>query len=92
MRLRYLEFRKAKSRLKKTKKLNSSKKIEQDLLLELTEFLDEHLLKYDRVFVEVDLRAIGEFMNILTDSLITVCDYSQVDKNKFIFYSKNLDF
>lgn len=71
------------------KKLNT-KRIENLLMLELTEKLETYLKDNDRVMLEINPRVAGEFVSILNDKILSVYDYEQVDKNKFIFSNKEI--
>jgi hypothetical protein len=90
MKLMSFEVIKAKSLNKKNKKALLSKKVEHRLVLELKEKLESILLDNDRVMFEINPRVVGEFLNILSDRLLSMYDYEQVDKNKFIFYNKEI--
>lgn len=72
------------------KKNLNTKKIENLLMLELTEKLETYLKDNDRVMLEINPRVVGEFVNILNDKILSVYDYEQVDKNKFIFSNKEI--
>lgn len=68
-----------------------SKKIEYRMELELFEKLEEYLEENDRVLLEVSPKFVGEFINILGEKINNLYDYDQVDGNKFIFYSKQME-
>lgn len=90
MKLLSLEVIKAKSRGKKSKKGLQSKRTEYRLVLELKDKLEELLADNDRVLLEISPRVMGEFLNVLSDRLLSMYDFEQVDKNKFIFYNKEI--
>lgn len=90
MKLLSLELRKQKIREKKNKSALQSKQLESRLTIELKSKLDNLLTENDRVLMEVNPRVLGEFINILSEQLLTMYDYEQVDKNKFIFYNKEI--
>jgi hypothetical protein len=91
MKLMSLDMLREKSRNKKSKKGLNTKKVEYRLVLELKEKLEKFLLDNDSFMLEVNIRVLGEFLNILSDKLLSMYDYQQVDKNKFIFYNKEID-
>jgi hypothetical protein len=92
MKLMTLEVMKERSRTRKDKKSAVSKKIEYRLVLELKEKLEGLLENNDKTLLEVDIRYVGEFINILSDKVLSMYDYEQLDKNKFIFYTKEITF
>lgn len=67
-----------------------SKQIEHRLSTELADKLEEYLSENDRVMLEVEPKFVGEFMNILDERFLSLYDYEQYDKNKFIFSNKEL--
>lgn len=69
-----------------------SKRIESEVLIELKDKLEEFLLENDRVMIEVNPKVLGEFMNALTDSILAIYNYEQIDSNKFIFSNKEIMF
>ena len=77
---------------KQNKNIYSTKKIESEILIELKDKLEEHLLENDRVMLEINPRVVSAFMNILTDSILAIYEYEQVDSNKFIFSNKEITF
>lgn len=77
---------------KQNKNIYSTKKVESEILIELKERLEEHLLENDRVMLEINPRVVSAFMNILTDSILAIYEYEQVDSNKFIFSNKEITF
>jgi len=85
-----LELMRERSLRKRAKPSLQSKKVEYRLLLELTDKLKEYLSNNDRVMIEVNPKVMGEFLNILSDKLLTMYDYEQVDHNKFIFSNKEI--
>ena len=87
-----LDLLKQRSAEKQTRNKYYSKKIESEILIELKEKLDEYLLDNDRVMLEVNPRFIGEFINALTDSVVAIYDYEQIDTNKFVFSNKEIVF
>jgi hypothetical protein len=58
--------------------------------LELKEKLENLLMENDKAMLEINPRVLGEFLNILSDRLLSMYDFEQVDKNKFIFYNKEI--
>lgn len=76
---------------KKNKRATQSKQLEYRLELELEEKLAFLLENNDRVLLEVNPKTLGEFLNILSDKILTLYDFEQVDKNKFIFYNKEIE-
>lgn len=91
MKLMSLEVLKEKKRLKKNKNYLQSKETEHRLLLELKDKLEVLLADNDRVLLEISPKVVGEFLNILYDKVLSMYDFEQVDKNKFIFYTKEID-
>lgn len=83
-----MEYLKQKKIEKQSKSKYASKRIENLVLIELKDKLEEYLTDNDRVMIEVNPKVVGEFLNILTDSLLTIYDYDQIDENKFVFYNK----
>ena len=69
-----------------------SKRIESEILIELKDKLEEYLFENDKVMLEVNPKFVGEFMGALTDSLLAMYEYEQIDTNKFVFSNKELDF
>lgn len=87
-----LEFQKQQKIEKKVRNELTSKKLESKVFLELQEKLDEYLILNDKVMIEVNPTVLGEFINLLDDRVLTMYDFEQIDKNKFIFYNKEIDF
>lgn len=85
MRLESLEVIRQRSLRKRAKRTSQSRQIEYKMVLELKEKLDLHLSQNDKFMLEVEPRVLGEFLNILSDKALSMYDYSQVDKNKFVF-------
>jgi|BioPla2DNA2_1021312.scaffolds.fasta_scaffold32626_2 hypothetical protein len=85
--MNYLKQRKLE---RHTKNKYASKRIENLVLIELKEKLEEYLTENDKVMLEVNPKVVGEFLNILTDTLLAIYDYEQIDENKFIFYNKEI--
>lgn len=69
-----------------------SKRVESEILIELKEKLAEFLRENDSVMIEVTPRYVGEFLNILNESLLAIYDYEQVDETKFIFSNREISF
>lgn len=92
MKLMSLEFQKQQKIEKKVRNELTSKKLESKVFLELQEKLDEYLILNDKVMIEVNPTVLGEFINLLDDRVLTMYDFEQIDKNKFIFYNKEIDF
>lgn len=90
MKLMTVELLRERSVRKKTRTSLQSKKLEHRVLLELTDKLQEYLAENDRVMLEINPKVLGEFLNILSDRLLSMYDYEQVDKNKFIFSNKEI--
>lgn len=88
MRLNSAEVLKQRFRGSKNKKALQSKKVEYRLILELKEKLIQYLTENEKVMLEVNPRVTGEFLNVLNDKFLASYEYEQIDKNKFIFYSK----
>lgn len=65
-----------------------SKRIESEILIELKDKLEEYLFENDSVMFEINPKFVGEFMTALTDSVLSVYEYQQIDSNKFIFRNK----
>jgi hypothetical protein len=55
------------------------------MVLELKEKLERYLADNDEFMFEVEPRVVGEFVNILSDKMLSMYAYYQVDKNKFVF-------
>lgn len=93
MGLKYFELRKAKrnSSEKRMQKEQQSKKIEYRIEIELQEKLEQHLENNDRLMLEVSPNFVGEFLNILGEKITSFYEFEQVDKNKFIFYNKEME-
>lgn len=90
MRLMTLEVLKQKKINRKAKRNQQSKRLEYLLLLELKKMLEEALSVNDKIMIEVPVKVLSEFQNILSDSLSTLYAYEQIDANKFVFYSTDL--
>lgn len=91
MRLLSFELWQSKRRGKNiNKKPLESKRIEYRIVLELKDKLEILLAENDRVFLEINPKVVGEFINILSDKLLSMYDFEQVDANKFIFYNKEI--
>lgn len=90
MRLMTTELLKARKRLKKNGDAIKSKKVEQKLVIELKDKLEELLEYNDRAMLEIHPNVVGEFLNILSDKVLSMYDFEQIDNNKFIFYSKEI--
>lgn len=75
---------------KQSKNKYHSKRVESEILIELKEDLEKYLMDNDRVMIEVSPRYVGEFMSALTDSILKIYDFEQVDSNKFVFSNKEL--
>lgn len=65
-----------------------SKRIESEILIELKDKLEEYLMENDSVMFEVNPRFVGEFMGALTDSVLAIYEYQQIDSNKFVFRNR----
>ena len=87
-----LELQKQQKIEKKARNELTSKKIESKVFLELQDKLDEYLVSNDKVMIEVNNSVLGEFINLLDERVLTMYDFEQIDKNKFIFYNKEIDF
>lgn len=87
-----LELQKQQKIEKKARNEITSKKIESKVFLELQDKLDEYLVSNDKVMIEVNNSVLGEFINLLDERVLTMYDFEQIDKNKFIFYNKEIDF
>lgn len=92
MKLMSWELQKQQKIEKKSRDELTSKKLESKVFLELQEKLDEYLVSNDKVMIEVSIAVLGEFINLLDDRVLTMYDFEQIDKNKFIFYNKEIDF
>ena len=77
---------------KQSKNIYQSKRIENEILIELKDKLEEYLLENDRVMLEVNSKYLGAFLNILTNSTLAIYDCEQIDTNKFVFSNKELVF
>jgi len=75
---------------KKSKNNVTSKKIENQVLIELKDMLEEYLAENDVVMIEVKERVLGEFISIMDSSILAVYEYEQVGKDKFIFKNKEI--
>lgn len=87
-----LELQKQQKIEKKARNEITSKKIESKVFLELQDKLEEYLVSNDKVMIEVNNSVLGEFINLLDERVLTMYDFEQIDKNKFIFYNKEIDF
>lgn len=67
-----------------------SKRIEQELKVQLLEILNKELLENDSLQVEVDENNLAYFINILSDKEVNSYEYEQVNKTCFNFYPKDL--
>ncbi|HBG5344170.1 TPA: hypothetical protein KQG29_001534 [Clostridioides difficile] len=87
--MKSLEFLRKQKMLKETRNEFVSKEKEKKLIIELTEKIGDYLDNNDSIMIEVDVNVVVEFINIL-NSFTSIYDFMQVDKNKFIFYNKEL--
>jgi len=90
VKLRTLEVIKNQMQEKRNKNSKHSKHLESKLVLELRDKLTKHLEDNDSVSLEIDKKVMGEFLNILSETFLTVYSYEQVDVNKFVFYHKEI--
>jgi hypothetical protein len=91
MELKTLNLRKRRKEIKKALTDNLSKQTEKRLLIELKAKLEADLDENDKVMIEVEPHVNGEFQNILSDEILSMYDYDQLDANKYVFYNKSLD-
>jgi rRNA pseudouridine-1189 N-methylase Emg1 (Nep1/Mra1 family) len=91
MKLLSFDVIKAKRRNKKNTKTLLSKKVEYRLVLELKDKLELLLADNDRTLLEVHPKVVGEFLNVLNDKLLSMYEFEQIDGNKFVFYTKEID-
>lgn len=75
---------------RKNKSKIISKRRENQVLMELRDKLDEYLVENDKVMLEVNDIVIGEFINILSNSILMVYEYEQIDRNKFVFKNREI--
>ncbi|MFA8998074.1 hypothetical protein ACEI87_10385 [Clostridioides difficile] len=87
--MKSLEFLKKQKMLKETKSEFASKEKEKKLIIEFTDKISTYLDNNDSIMIEVDVNVVVEFINIL-NNFTSIYDFMQVDKNKFIFYNKEL--
>ncbi|HBG2132333.1 TPA: hypothetical protein KPJ62_002659 [Clostridioides difficile] len=87
--MKSLEFLRKQKILKETKSEFASKEKEKKLIIELTDKISTYLDNNDSIMIEVDVKVVVEFINIL-NNFTSMYDFMQVDKNKFIFYNKEL--
>lgn len=85
-----MNYLKQKKLERSTKNKYASKRVESLVLIELKDKLEEYLTDNDKVMIEINPKVVGEFLNILTDTLLAIYDYEQIDSNKFIFYNKEI--
>lgn len=90
MKLLSIDIIKEKFKPSKNKRDLKVKELEYRLLLELRDKLEETLRENDRVLLEVSPNVVSEFINILNDRILSMYEFEQVDKNKFIFYSREI--
>jgi hypothetical protein len=77
----------------KRNQVSRSRQTEHRLSVELLELLTLHLGSNDSVMVEVPVQVLGEFLNILSDKykhLLSMFQYEQLDKNKFVFSTNDI--
>lgn len=91
MKLKSVEIRRQRKAIKRSMNDLISKQTEKRLLIELKAKLEVELLENDRVMIEVEPKVNGEFQNILSDEILSMYDYEQLDTNKYIFYTKFID-
>lgn len=87
-----VDFMQKKREGKKSKNLYAEKKKEQQVYNELKEKLDRMLQVNDEVMIEVDDRAIEEFMNILDGKISNTYICEQIGYNQFIFKPREIIF
>lgn len=92
MKLMFIEYWKQKRRSsdRHNRKAVQSKKLEYRISIETKEILEKQLEKNDRVMLEVNPSVLSEFINILSDRSLSMYEFEQVDKNKFIFSNKEI--
>lgn len=82
---------KRRSKDKGNKRLVNTKRLEYSLQLELLDMLDKELTDNERVLIEVNKDLVGSFINILGDKITSLYSYEQVEINKFIFKSREIE-
>lgn len=74
---------------RQSKNKYQSKRIENELLIELKNTLEEFLKDNDSVMIEVNPKVLGEFITI-TDSISAIYEYEQEESNLFVFRNKEI--
>lgn len=85
-----MKILKQKRQEKKVRNKKYSKRTENQLQVELRDKLEKYLSENDKVMIEVSESVLGEFINILDQSVIPVYEYEQIDKNKFVFKNNEI--
>lgn len=90
--LKTTRIRKIKKELKQSRVsiTHQSKRIEQELKIQLLDILREELSINDSLQVEVEDKYLGYFINILNDKDVSLYDYDQQSKTCFNFYPKDI--
>lgn len=84
-----LDFIKQKNLEKRSKSKYQSKRVENEILIELKNTLEEYLKDNDSIMIEVNPKVLGEFITI-TDSISAIYDYEQQESNLFVFRNREL--
>lgn len=92
MKLMSVDVLKKRMQQKRNKTALRSRQLESKLTLELRSKLVKYLEKNECVLLEVDEDVLGEFLNILSATFLTVYTVEQVDKNKFVFSHREIVF
>ncbi len=66
-----------------------SKKVENEILIELKNTLEEYLKDNDSIMIEVNPRVLSEFITI-TDAISAIYEYEQQESNLFVFRNREL--
>jgi hypothetical protein len=83
------DFIKQKNLEKRSKNKYQSKRVENEILIELKNTLEEYLKDNDSIMIEVNPKVLGEFITI-TDSISAIYDYEQQESNLFVFRNREL--
>lgn len=74
---------------RQSKNKYQSKRIENEILIELKNTLEEYLKDNDSVMIEVNPKVLGEFITVM-DSISAIYEYEQEESNLFVFRNKEI--
>lgn len=91
MKLRTVDLLRSRFNDKRNNSAMLSKQLESRLVLELRDKLTKYLADNDYVALEVNKKVLSEFINILSESFLSVYNMEQIDANKYIFSHREIN-